>query len=191
MILLASGVLLWSCAHLLPGAGGSIRARLISRLGEGPYKGLFALTIVASLVMMVMGWRSATFEYLYAPPSWGPWATEVLVFVGLYLLVGVGSPAPSNVKRLVRHPQLTGVATWAGAHLLANGDARSAILFGGIGAWSILAMLFINRRDGAWTKPDPVPASRELRPLAQTIVMYGLLFFVHPYFTGVAPPRPW
>jgi uncharacterized membrane protein len=113
------------------------------------------------------------------------------MFFALWLVVGVGSPAPSNVKRLIRHPQLTGIVTWASAHLLANGDLRSVLLFGGIGLWSAVAMTLISRRDGPWRKPEPVPMLRELRPLVQALVMYALLFFAHPYFTGVAPPRPW
>ena len=69
MFWLVLGVLLWSTAHLLPSAGVSVRAGLMSRLGEGPYKGLFSLTIVLSVVLMVVGWRSAEPIHLYAAPG--------------------------------------------------------------------------------------------------------------------------
>jgi hypothetical protein len=116
---------------------------------------------------------------------------EVGVLVGLWLLIGVGSPAPSNVKRVIRHPQLLGFVVWAGSHLLANGDGRSVILFGGLGAWAIASMWTISRRQGVWKKPDPVPLSRELLPAAVAVAAAVALFFLHPHFSGVALPRPW
>jgi uncharacterized membrane protein len=191
MPLLILGVALWACVHLLPSVAPSLRAGWKARLGEQRYRGLFSLAIVASIALMVVGWRSSPFEPVYRPPSWGVWATEGGMLVALYLLAGVGSPAPSNVKRFLRHPQLTGIALWAGAHLLSRGDARSLVLFGGIGAWALFSMVFINRRDGAWIKPAAVPPSREVRPAAVGLVAYAVLFWAHPYFTAVAPPLPW
>ncbi len=88
---------------------------------------------------------------------------------------------------MIRHPQLTGFAIWAGAHLLANGDRQSLILFGGLGLWAVLAILFINRRDGAWVKPDPLPMTAEVKPLAIAIVGFAVLFFAHPWLFGVSP----
>ena len=184
MAWLLLGVLLWSAAHLLPSAGASVRARLMGRLGEGPYKGLFALTILLSLVLMVMGWRSAEPVHLYAAPGWSRLAANLLMGVALVLFVSSG--APTNLKRLLRHPQLTGVATWAGAHLLANGDSRSLALFGGIGVWALAAMFGINRRDGAWEKPAPLPLSAELRPLVGGVVLYAILYLAHPWIAGVS-----
>jgi hypothetical protein len=98
----------------------------------------------------------------------------------------VGSNVPTNLKRIVRHPQLTGVAVWGIAHLLANGDLRSLVLFGGIGLWAVVAMVAINRRDGAWEKPEPLPLAAELKPLVGGIVAYGVLVLAHPYIAGVS-----
>ena len=41
------------------------------------------------------------------------------MFVALVLVLASGMP--TNLKRVIRHPQLMGVAVWAIAHLLANG----------------------------------------------------------------------
>lgn len=185
MTWLVLGVLLWSAAHLLPSAGATLRARCIAGLGEGPYKGLFALTIVASVALMVLGWRSAVPALLYAPPAWTRLAANLLMVVALVLFVA--STMPTNLKRVLRHPQLTGVATWAAAHLLANGDTRSLVLFGGIGLWSLAAMLLINRRDGAWQKPTPQPWSAELKPLVGGAIFFVVLYLAHPWFAGVSP----
>ncbi len=188
MIFLVIGVLLWSGVHLFPCVAVEPRKRLIGRMGEPPYKGVFALTLVAAIALMVLGWRSSVPYGLYSPPAWSALAANFLMLVALVLFVA--SAVPTNLKRVVRHPQLTGFAIWAGAHLLANGDRRSLILFGGLGLWAVLTILFINRRDGAWVKPDPLPMTAELKPFAIAIVAFAVLFFAHPWVFGVSPlPR--
>lgn len=185
MVWLILGVLMWSAVHSLPSAGRSLRGELLERLGEGPYKGLFALAIVLSIVLMTVGWRSTEPAYLYAPPSWSRWAANGLMVVALVLFVASG--VPTNLKRVLRHPQLAGVATWAGAHLLANGDGRSLVLFGGIGLWALASMWLINRRDGAWQKPQALPLTADLKPLIAGIVAFALVYLAHPWIAGVSP----
>jgi len=178
------GVLIWSGVHLVPSLGVQMRAALIARIGEGPYKGLFALSIVAAIALMALGWRSISPVAAYQPPAWGVPLATYAMFVSLVLFMG--SNVPTNLKRFVRHPQLTGVAVWALAHLLANGDLRSLLLFGGLGLWSVVAMVSINRRDGAWEKPEPLPLAAEIKPLVAGIIGYVVFFFAHPYIAGVS-----
>jgi uncharacterized membrane protein len=186
MIWLVLGVLLWSCTHLLPSAGAALRARAVDRLGQA-YQGVFALAILTSVGLMVLGWRSTVPTPVYSAPSWGSAAANVLVFVALLLFAASGMA--TNIKRIVRHPQLTGMATWGAAHLLGNGDLRSIVLFGGLGLWAVAAIFFINRRDGAWERPEPLPLAGEWKPLAAAIVAFTLLYLAHPYIAGV-PPTP-
>ena len=68
-----------------------------------------------------------------------------------------------------------------------TGERRSLVLFGGLALWAIATIGFINRRDGAWVKPDPQPMTAELKPLVAAIVAWGLLVLVHPYIAGVSP----
>jgi uncharacterized membrane protein len=186
MIWLALGVLLWSGAHFFPSLGASTRSAWIARIGEGPYKGGFTLCLVTALVLMVLGWRAAPPVPVYAPPNWGPTLAILLMVVGLLLFAA--SAVPTNIKRILRHPQLTGVASWSAAHLVSNGDGRSVVLFGGLGLWALLEMLFINRRDGAWQKPEAVPLQAELRLLIAAVVTFALLYWIHPYIAGVPIP---
>jgi len=188
VIWIVLGLLLWSGTHFIPSLFRGFRSSLIERVGEQPYKGLFSLSLVLAIVLMVVGWRAAVPHGLYQPPSWSTGVTNVLVFVALLLFVASG--VPTNLKRFLRHPQLTGVATWAAAHLLSNGTDRALLLFGGLGAWAIAEMVAINRRDGAWEKPEALPMSAELKPLIGAIVVFALLLFVHPWIAGVsALPR--
>ncbi len=183
MTWLVLGVLLWSAFHLLPSAGAPLRARAVERIGPA-YQGVFALAILASIGLMVFGWRSTLPAAVYTPPAWGSAGANVLVFVALLLFAASGMA--TNVKRALRHPQLTGMATWAVAHLLSNGELRSLVLFGGLGLWAIAAMLFINRRDGAWEKPEPRSMLGEWKPLAAAIVGFAVLYLLHPYIAGVS-----
>ena len=184
MIWLVLGILLWSCVHLLPSAGVPVRARAIERLGQA-YQGVFALAILGSIGLMVLGWRSTPPTAVYAAPAWGSAVTSVLVFVALLLFASSGMA--SNLKRIIQHPQLTGMATWSTAHLLSNGELRSLVLFGGLGLWAIVNILLINRRDGAWERPESQPMVGEWKPLAAAIVGFAALYFAHPYFAGVSP----
>ncbi|MAE95050.1 MAG: NnrU protein [Deltaproteobacteria bacterium] len=184
MVLLILGVLLWACVHFIPSVGASARARFIEQRGEGPYKGLFSLGLLVAMGLMIVGWRSAEPSVLYAVPAWSRWAANLLMVAALLLFLGSG--VPTNLKRFLRHPQLTGVATWAGAHLLANGDSRSLVLFGGLGVWAVLEIILINRRDGAWEKPEPLPLSADVTPLIAAAVAFAVLLFVHPWISGVS-----
>lgn len=183
MTWLALGVLLWSGVHLFPSLAPARRARWIGRVGAQPYRGGFSLALLVAVGLLVLGWRSSPPLPVYAPPAWGASAADALLFPALVLFAA--SALPSNVKRFVRHPQLTGFGLWAGAHLLANGDRRSLLLFGGLGLWSALEIAFINRREGAWRRPAPQPLAAEAKLLLAATAAYALLFLLHPYIAGV------
>lgn len=185
MTLLIIGVLLWSASHLFPSLMPETRTRLIERIGNKPYRGLFALDIVIALVLIVLGWRSAAIAPVYVPPLYGsPIVTGMML---LSFILFAAANAPGNIKRLLRHPMLTGMAVWAGAHLLANGDNRSVVLFGGLGAWAIIAMLTISLRDGGREKPGAVPFSRDLMTIVASAALFAIVIYFHEAVIGVSP----
>lgn len=184
MVWLTVGVLIFAGVHMIPSLAAPARARFIERRGAGPYQGLFSLALLLGIGLMVLGWRSTMPSHVYGPPAWSRLAANGLMVLGLLLFVASG--VPTNLKRFIRHPQLTGVATWAVAHLLANGDTRSLVLFGGIGLWAVLEIVLINRREGAWEKPEPLPLSADLKPLVGGVVAFVVLLFAHPWIAGVS-----
>lgn len=185
MTLLVLGVLLWSVLHFIPSLARPLRSSLIESMGDGTYRIVFSLGVVASIVLMVLGWRSGVQTAVYDPPAWGPPLGSLLILVA-FIFIGLAH-AKTNVKRFVRHPQLTGMVLWAIGHLLANGDNLSLVLFGGMGLWALIEMPLINNREGLWQKPDPVPLTSELRPLLTGIVVFVVIFAAHPYLFGVSP----
>ncbi len=185
MIWLWVGIGLWSGLHFIPSLAPGMRDSLIERAGEKTYKIIFALGIVGSIALMVLGWRSTAPIHIYIPPSWGPAVTNALVLVA-FLLFGLAH-TQTNVKRFIRHPQLTGLMIWAIGHLLANGDSRSVVLVGLLGIWALIEILLINRREGVWSRPDPVPLKAEIRPVVIGLVIFVVFLLAHPYLFGVSP----
>lgn len=183
MILLVCGLLLWSLVHLIPTVGISIKQRWISALGLKRYIRTFMLLIITSLVLIVLGWRSASPTHLYfLPPFVQSIAIALIVFA---FILFVAATHPTRIKRFVRHPQLTGVALWAVAHLLLNGDSRSVLLFGWLGIWAVLEIILINKREGNWIK-QPVPEAKlEAKVFVKAAIGITVIALLHPYFTGM------
>lgn len=184
MWLLITGIVLWSVVHSFPALLSAQRARYLANNGM-LYQGIFSLLIVLAIVLMVLGWRSSTPFPVYEPPLWGRHLTMLLMLLAI-ILFGAGH-VRSVLCRYIRHPMLTAVVVWGVAHLLANGDIRSLVLFTGMVLWALLAMVMINRRDGTWDKPAATPIKwfSEVRLVGFSLMIYLLLVFFHPYLAGV------
>ena len=186
MNLLIIGMLLWSVVHLYPSIFPNRRSLLIERLGS-KYSGIFALCIVFSIVLIVLGWRSTVPYPVYDVPSWGRHLNMLTMFIAILLLGAGSSKGISRIKQYIRHPMLTAVIVWGLGHLLANGDIRSVILFGGMTTWAVISLITISRTEGAWMKPAEVAGvKREGILLGITVVVYLVLFMSHRWFAGVA-----
>tara|TARA_R110002096_G_scaffold29497_12_gene88782 strand:+ start:21334 stop:21900 length:567 start_codon:yes stop_codon:yes gene_type:complete len=183
MSLLIIGVVLWCSVHLIPSLATGLKQGLVGTLGKKGYRGVFSLAILASLVLIVMGWRSSPEVYIYALPAWSRPAGLVLMMISFALLGA--AHYKTGIRRFISHPMLAGVVAWSVSHLLTNGTMRAWVLFGGLGLWAALEIVLINRRDGA---PEPVVSpgpGAELGGLAISAVIFAIAFFLHPYFAGV------
>ena len=74
MALLIGGLALFIVVHLLP-TRPALRAGLVGRLGQGPYRGLFSLVSIAGLVLIVLGYGHMQGlgrgnPQLWVPPVW-------------------------------------------------------------------------------------------------------------------------
>jgi len=185
MTKLALGVLLWSFTHFIPTLFAGPRRKLVERFGENAYKGLFLLLMVLAIYLVISGWKATLPENVYLPPAWGRHVTLLLTLIGFILFFAPYSA--NNIKRFLRHPQLTGVVLWGLGHLLANGEGRSIVLFGGLAAWAIVEMVLINRRDGAWDKPAPAPRRNDAIRVAIGITAFVIVAAAHRWLFGISP----
>lgn len=182
---LTLGIILWSVTHLIPASLPGVRQGLIARLGENGYKGVFTLLMILAIYLVISGWKATMPETVYVPVPWGRHVTALLMLVGLVLFF---APYPANnIKRALRHPQLTGVLCWGVGHLLANGEGRSIVLFGGLALWAIVEMVVINRRDGSWTPPAAAARKNDIILVAGGLVAYVVVAAAHQWLFGFSP----
>ena len=183
--MLTSGLIVFAGVHLFPSIAPVSRQQLVSRLGDNAYQGLFSLCALAGLLLIIFGWRSADPVYVYSPLDELRQPAMLLVVVAIILMVAASFP--TRIKRFIRHPQLTGVLLWAVAHLMVNGDSRSLLVFATLGIWTVVSMIAINRRDGAWIKPVITGGwGREILIIVIGLAGSAILVRFHDYVSGVA-----
>jgi uncharacterized membrane protein len=180
MILLAFGVLATSLMHLVS-AVPPLKARLKQRTGERAYGLLFGIASLIGIAVIVLGWRQSGFVPVYDPPAWGVIANFVLTLAG-FVCLGIFIFRGSLRQRL-RFPMAYGVIFWAAGHLLANGDLRSLILFGGFLAYAV-AHLAIGTMNGIRPSPE-VRAGHDLLSVLIGIALYGVMTQLHGALIGV------
>jgi len=178
--ILVLGAIIFIGTHLIP-ALGQARARLIRRLSENSYRLLFTMLSILGLGLMVWGKSKAPHTDIWIPPTWGRNAATIVMFPSILLLAA--AKLPTNIKRVTPHPMMWGFMLWSLAHLLANGDLSSIILFGSIGAYSVIAIRSANQR-GATVSTVRVSAVRETVTAGFGVVVYFALLYLHPYLFG-------
>lgn len=183
MILLLLGLAVFIAIHWVP-TRVAVRQGLVRRLGIGAYKGLFSALSLAGLIILIIGKTHADFVPVWNPPVWSRHAALALMPFSLILIAA--AYMRSNFKRMTAHPMLWGVTVWAAAHLFANGDLASILLFGGFGAYALYAMRSANMR-GAAPSDKHYPLANDLAVVAVGLLAYGVLLLLHPYLFGVSP----
>jgi uncharacterized membrane protein len=145
---LLTAAVLWVVVHIGV-AGTRLRDRLVARVGEGVFRGLF---VVASFVLLgSLGWSFAgvgPVRMLWIVPQWLAVLMMLLMLPTLLLFVGsVTTPNPTmvaghrvlqapnpavGIMRVTRHPMLWSFALWGIVHLVVLGTASAAVLTGAI-----------------------------------------------------------
>ncbi|UXX85126.1 NnrU family protein [Roseovarius pelagicus] len=172
MILLIVGLALWIGAHLFKRMAPARRAAMGAK-GRGP----IALTILAGVVLMVLGYRMADGAVYWGRSPAMVGINNLLMLLSIYLFAVSG--AKTALARRMRHPMLTAVKVWALAHLLVNGDVPSFVLFGGLMAWAVIEVIVINRSERDWTPPPPAPRRKEITTVIATLIVYAGIAGVH------------
>jgi uncharacterized membrane protein len=182
MALLILGMILWVGAHYFRRLMPEQHAALGNK-----GKGVIAVAIVVSLVMIIIGYRGAAFIDVWYPPSFLTHLNNLLMVFAFWVY---GSSAAKGAKAWpaykTRHPQLMAVKIWAVAHLLVNGDLASIILFGGMLAWAVGSVILINKAEPDWTPPPAAGKATYIRLAVITVVMLIITVAIHTLL-GVSP----
>jgi uncharacterized membrane protein len=189
-----------------------LRPALVRAMGEWPYRGLYALVAFATLGWMIWAYANAPTEPLWPglrplPAAVMPFAFILLVcgfwrnptIVGADRLLKSADPARGMI-RITRHPIMWSFMLWSLAHVLARGDVKSVIFFGGLFALAALGTVSIDSKKASnpdWARFASVTSNipfvaiaqgrnrivwREigwLRPAAG-LALFFLVFFFHP-----------
>ncbi|HEY0441951.1 MAG TPA: NnrU family protein, partial [Xanthobacteraceae bacterium] len=165
------------------------RAALIARIGDGPYKALFSIVSALGLALIIYGfalYRATGWIDVWYPPRWTRHVTDLLMWPAVIMILA--AYVPGHIKHTLKHPMLAGVKLWAFAHLIANGDLGSIILFGSILAWAVYDRIAVKRREpqGAAVSPSPVSWRNDIvAVVVGTLVYLALGFVFHPVVIGV------
>jgi uncharacterized membrane protein len=148
---------LFGGAHIIL-SSSRVRPKLVARLGERLFLGLYSLVAFATLVPLV----GYYFHHKHAGPQlwtlFGPYLLArdlnlLLMALAFVLLIGGlvarppsammvgGPPEPYGLTRITRHPTFAAFFLFGLSHCLVNGSVGDLIFFGGfalfawIGAW--------------------------------------------------------
>ncbi len=187
LLVMILGLMLFFGVHTLT-TQRELRARFIGSMGEGGYKIFYSLASVAGLALIAWGfgaYRATGWIDVWNPPKVFRHITVALMLPAVILVVA--SYLRGRIYTTLKHPMLTGIKLWAAAHLLANGDLGSIILFGSFLAWAVFDRISLKHRPDAGAPPIPVGGpGNDLIAIAVGVVAYlALAFAFHPVVIGV------
>ena len=189
MWLLIVGLVLFLGVHSVAIVSPTLRARTISRLGEGAWKGMYALVSLIGFVLICYGFGLARQApvILYSPPTWLRHVALILMVPVFPLLVA--AYLPGRIKTAAKHPMLAAVKFWALAHLLANGTLADVVLFGGFLAWAVVDRISLKRRSTPQAlRAAPPGPWNDVVAVVLGLAIYALLIgWAHARLFGVSP----
>jgi uncharacterized membrane protein len=193
MLLLIVGLTIFLGIHLLPTVP-DVRDGLRERLGEGTYKAAFTFISLLGFAVIILGYHKAQLHLgsknpiLWDPPVWTRHIALLLMLPAMILIVAAN--VPSRIRTAVIHPMLLAIKLWALAHLLANGDLASLLLFGSFLAYAIYDRISVKQRGAL----GPLGAKQPSSPFNDVIVvgvglaLYAVMIMgLHQWLMGVSP----
>jgi len=158
-------IALWAvsflASHLII-SSSAVRARLISAVGEQPYRGIYSIVAAATLGPLIYEFArnkhaGPLLWYLRAatPVRWLAWIlmlTALILFVGSFInpnpagMAPGGSTEPRGILKITRHPSFVAFSLFGIAHILMNGWAGDVIFFGMFPALGIIGGIHQDQR---------------------------------------------
>jgi uncharacterized membrane protein len=193
LVVMILGLALFLGVHTLP-AQRELRGRAIAAMGEGGYKAVYALVSVLGIVLIA--WGFAHYRAAGMIDVWENLVPATALVILKHITVALMLPAVilvaaaflrGHIYMALKHPMLAGVKLWAAAHLLANGDLGSIILFGSFLGWAVFDRISLKRRSDAGAPSIPVGGwGNDMIAVGVGIVAYlALAFAFHPVVIGV------
>lgn len=195
MLIMILGLVLFLGTHSFSMARQR-RAAVIGQVGEAKYKLGYTLASALGLVLIGVGYghyRATGYIPVWDPPVFTRHLALLLVLLAFIVLAS--AYLPGRIRTFAKHPMLLAVKIWATAHLLANGDLGSIVLFAAFLAWAVVDRISVKRRAvpaGAVARQhggQAAPAGWRNDVLAVVIgvaVWFVFARYLHPWLIGVA-----
>ena len=189
MLYFASGLVVFFGVHMVP-VFPALRAQFIAVVGRSIYLAVFTLFSAIGLILIIVGygelrWSGDANPEIWAPPEWTRHIAFTLMLPVFILLAA--AYIPNRIRGFVGHPMLAAIKLWAFAHLLANGDLASVLLFASFLIYAIIDRISVKRRNA------PGPLGERAGSLAGDVAVvvvglaaYGfMLFYGHTWLVGI------
>ncbi|MDP1568155.1 MAG: NnrU family protein [Polaromonas sp.] len=190
MLILLLGLLVFLGVHSVRIVADGWRSATIARVGELPWKAVYAVLSIIGFVLIVWGFSLARQQpvQLWMPPRGMRHLASLLTLIAFVLLAATYVPR-NAIKARLHHPMVLSVKVWALAHLLSNGNLSHVILFGTFLVWAVLSFRAARARDRA---AGTVYAAGTLGGTLATVVAgvagWALFaFWAHGALIGIRP----
>lgn len=188
MSILIVGLVLFFATHSISIVNEPWRDRMVARIGEAPWKGIYSLVALAGVVLIVWGYGLARQDpiVLYVPPTWLRHVSLVLLIFMFPLLLA--AYLPGRIQATIKHPMLTATKIWAFAHLLANGMLADVLLFGSFLVWAVADRISMKRRPPRATPSAPPSKANDAIAIGGGLALYvAFVLWLHTWLFGVSP----
>jgi uncharacterized membrane protein len=191
MALLVLGLLVFLGLHSTRIFADGWRTAMVARLGEGPWKGLYAVLSIAGFVLIVWGYGQARQQpvVLWAPLPVGVKHLASLFTVAAFVLLVAAYVPGNHLKAKLHHPMLLGTKLWAFSHLVVNNTLADVLLFGSFLVWAVLCFRSARQRDRREGKVEKAPrmAMTVVAVVVGLLAWAGFAFWAHEAWIGVRP----
>ena len=190
MMYLIAGLVLFLGVHSTRVFANDWRRQTLARIGEKPFKGVYALLSLAGFVLLLWGYGQARLQgvMLWNPPTATRHIAALLMLLSFVLLAATYVP-DNQIKAKLHHPMVLGTKVWALAHLLANGSLANTVLFGSFLVWSVVLFAASRKRDRREQIVYPVgTAGMTVVTVVAGVVAWAVFaFWLHRVLIGVSP----
>ncbi len=207
-VAVAMGVFLLSHVAI---ARTRVKPFLVARLGARGYLTAYSILSVALLAWVIVALLQSPRLWLWPSPAWAyPFA--LVVSAAAFVLVGIGAvvrnplsvafrsrgfdPARPGIVGWIRHPLIWGLGLWGLAHVPANGDWPSLLLFAGSALFALTGTRAVERRkkqrlgEAEWRRLTSGAGGFDRAALLGAglgLALWAAALFLHPLLFGVDP----
>lgn len=203
-------MLVFLLSHILV-SRSRLKPWTIQKIGQSGYLAVYSILSLALFAWVVFEVLSAERDVLWLTPAWAYGFATLISGIG-FVLIGIGAtthnpfsisfrsgdfdPTALGVVAWIRHPVLWGLTLWGIAHIPANGEWPTLILFAGSAMFGLVGVPAVERRQRKrfsperWTALRAAPGQFDARArLGATVgtAMWAGFLYLHPVLFGVDP----